>query len=366
MPRPLSILRKAVLFLLGLAFFALLLFRSAAAMDGARRGLSLCTTTLLPALFPFLVFSELLVSSGAGTALGRYLGAPVRALFGLSAAGAAALLLGNVCGLPVATTSAAAAHARGELDERELRRLLLFSNNPSSGFLISATGVGLFGNHQAGVALLVITLASSALLGIALRMLFGKAAENKKTPLDGVKNELSVALFTESVQRAFSSFLRLCALVILFSALAEGLLDACASLSPLLRVLLHGSLEMTGGIAAASALLAPRVAFCAVAFLASFSGLCVCLQIFSIAPVRGVGAYLLARLAQGCIALALSLAYLRVFRPALTSTGSVSALSLSRGISLRLAALLFLTALALLLTALSRQKARKKARHTRA
>ena len=161
-------------------------------------------------------------------------------------------------------------------------------------------------------------------------------------------------------------FLRLCALVILFSALAEGLVSVCASLPPLLRVLLHGSLEMTGGVAAASALLAPRVAFCAVAFLSSFSGLCVCLQIFSIARVRGVGVYLLARLAQGGVALALSLAYLRVFRPSLTHTGSVAALSPSRGVSLRLAALLFLTGLALSLGALARQKARKKARHGRA
>ncbi len=328
MPRSLQHVRKAAFFLLGLFVFLLLLVRSDAAMDGARRGLSLCAGTLLPALFPFLVFSELLVASGAGEAFGRYLGAPVRALFGLSGAGATSFLLGAVCGLPVAATTAAASLERGELSEKEFRRLLLFSNNPSSGFLVAATGVGLFGSREVGLALLVITLLSSLLLGVILRLFAGKASEPSKTARNGAKNELSVTLFTEGVQRAFAAFLRLCALVILFSSLAACLTDVCdaLSLSPLLRVALHGTLEMTGGIAAASTLLVPRAAFLAAAFLASFSGLCVCLQIFSIAGTHArIGAYLLARLLQGGIALLLSLLYLRIFRPALGNAGSVAA-----------------------------------------
>ena len=73
-------------------FFLVLLFTHAdLAMDGVRRGLSLCTETLFPSLFPFLVLSELLIVMHVGEVLSRLFSRPVYRLFGLSGNAAAAL-----------------------------------------------------------------------------------------------------------------------------------------------------------------------------------------------------------------------------------------------------------------------------------
>ena len=65
-----------LLFVLFLLF--LLLLNAPVAMDGVRHGLSLVCETLLPSLFPFLVFSELLVRLDAGRLFSVILGKPCR------------------------------------------------------------------------------------------------------------------------------------------------------------------------------------------------------------------------------------------------------------------------------------------------
>ena len=140
-------------FLAGLCLLLLLLINAEAATVGVRRGVSLCLETLLPSLFPFLVVSEWLVRSNVGEWLGRYPGRPLCRLLGLSERGAAALLLGLLCGFPVGTVAAVSYCKRGEMSEAELRRLVLFINNPGTGFLIGAVGRSLFGNEAAGVVL---------------------------------------------------------------------------------------------------------------------------------------------------------------------------------------------------------------------
>ncbi len=310
---------------LAAALFVLLLANSALAMDGVRRGLSLCTQTLIPALFPFLVLSELFVASGAGDVLGRFLGKPLSVLFGLSRGGACAVLLGALCGQPVASAGALSLCERGEISAEELERISLFANNPSSAFLTAAVGGALFGNTNAGMALFCITLLSSALVGIGLHLLYGKVGVFEKKPPNGVRKALGAADVTGGIKRAFFTLLQVCAFLLFFCALSACLCAPLQNVSPFWRVLLCGILEITGGISAAATTLTPVTAFRLTAFFASFAGLSVCLQILSITEGKNVriSRYLPAKLAQGGIALALCEGYLYLFHPVLSPTASV-------------------------------------------
>ena len=127
-------------FIMTAALFILLLSNTSLAIDGVQRGLSLCAQTLIPALFPFLVLSEYFVSCGAGETLGQLFGRPFAALFGLSRAGACAVLLGTLCGQPVSSVTALSFLERGEITKEELERICLFANNPGSAFLTAAVG----------------------------------------------------------------------------------------------------------------------------------------------------------------------------------------------------------------------------------
>lgn len=323
---------SAALVLLAAFFLVLLLADSQIAMDGARRGLSLCAETLLPSLFPFLVLSELLVALGVGDLIGSRITRPIAALFGISGKGAVSFLLGCVCGSPVGTTSAVSCVERGEMTQEELRRISLFCNNPSSGFLLAAVGEGLFGNKRAGVALLVITLLSALLVGIILRALFGRVASlHEAAPHGDQISSLFHNVLTSSVGRAGRSFLTVAAFVIFFSCVTECLshvLSAAALPAPF-AVALHGILEMTGGIGRATATMPPEHAFRATAFFASFTGLSVCLQILACAEGHGLSALriLAAKALQGAVALLLSELYLHICAPTLTPTESVTTFS---------------------------------------
>ncbi|MBQ3483127.1 MAG: hypothetical protein IJA78_03015 [Clostridia bacterium] len=327
--RSISVRRAALC--LGAFFFLFLLLRNASvAMDGVRQGLSLCAQTLLPSLFPFLVVSELLMAMGAGQFLERFFARPVAFLFGVSPNAAAPILLGALCGQPVASSTATAAYDRGEISRTELERISLFANNPSSGFLVGAVGEALFGDSAIGIALFLITLISATLVGIFLRIFGGSlSSEKEKKPPNGAQYGLGAAAFTQSIRRALSTFLQIAAFLLFFACISRCLTAFCEAirLPSTVQIALLGLTELTTGICAAATTLSADIAFRFCAFFSGFAGLSVCLQIFSITEGRGVRLtpYIAAKLAQGGIALLLAEGYLFFFKPTFGNAESVLA-----------------------------------------
>ena len=371
MIRPLPRWRSCAFFLLGGFLLILLLKNSDLAMDGVRHGLSLCANTLFPSLFPFLVLSELLIRWHADEVLGRWFSRPVSALFGLSPGGATTLLLGALCGFPVGTTVAVSLVERGQMSRAELDRLMLFANNPSSGFLISAVGEALFGNRGAGVALLLITWLSAACVGVFLRLVCGSVRDTEEAHTAHQSATSSISDFTGSVTGAFAALLQVFSFVIFFSCVAGCLAPMIEALSlpRAAGVLLYGLLEMTSGISAAVTSLPPAAAFRAAAFFSSFAGLSVCLQLFSVAQrhTPRLAPYLAARVAQGALALAFAEIYLRVARPDFVVSESVGTFLTYTGaptpLVLPLCLALAAFALCLLLRATRKKKGAPRARH---
>lgn len=360
MKRSILRLRSTAFLLFTLFLFALLLVNADIAMNGVHRGLSLCLETLIPSLFPFLVLSDLLASSGVAESFGRIL-RPVSALFGLSAGGSASLLLGSLCGFPVGTTTALSLYRKGEVSKKELERVVLFANNPSSGFLIGAVGEALFGNRMAGVALFFITLLSAATVGILLRILQGKVPKIADIPHNGVKKRLSPTDLTGSIKRGGTSLLQIMAFVLFFSCISECLSAILEgfSLPPVFSVMLCGTLEMTTGISAAVTTLPPAVAFRLTALFASLAGLSVTLQIFSVAEEANLplSPFLLARLLQGAVALALAELFLFFAKPDFITAESVDTIATAFFPRSYLTALpLFLLLLILIIHFLIKQK----------
>ena len=110
--------RRGILLGFALLLALALLWNAAAAAEAVRRGVTLCLTSVIPALFPFFAVSSLLVSLGAGDAA-RVLERPFRALFRCGGAGAAAFLLGMIGGYPVGASAVAALVRRGDVSLAE-------------------------------------------------------------------------------------------------------------------------------------------------------------------------------------------------------------------------------------------------------
>ena len=199
----------------------------------AAGALSLCAGSVIPALFPFLVVSSLLLSLGLGELLSPMLAGLMEPLFRVDGVGSSALLLGLVGGYPIGAKTAADLYRGGRLSRPEAERLLAFCNNSNPVFLISVLGVGVFGSVRAGVWLWLIHLLSALLTGLLFRNHGGPARRQAGGTAAFQAVSLSAA-FVAAVRESLSGMLSVCAFVTFFYVLARPLASLGGWLGPVL------------------------------------------------------------------------------------------------------------------------------------
>ncbi len=112
----------------------LLLVRPSLSFEGARNGLLLWFNVVLPTLFPFMVFSSLLVARGGIPLLLAPLSSVLKWLH-LSQNGGYSLLTGLLCGYPMGAKNTADFMAKGQISPAEGKALMAIVSNPSPMFL---------------------------------------------------------------------------------------------------------------------------------------------------------------------------------------------------------------------------------------
>lgn len=196
----------------------------------AVEALILCGGSVVPALFPFLAVSSLLVSLGFGEWVSPHLAGVMGPLFRLPGQASSALLLGLVGGYPIGAKTAADLYRENLLTADEAERLLAFCNNSNPVFLVSVLGAGIFGDVRVGVWLWLIHLLSALLTGILFRG-SGRAAGCRGMTRRFTCHAVSLpSAFVEAVRNAASGMLSVCAFVVLFYVLASPLAGLCGRL----------------------------------------------------------------------------------------------------------------------------------------
>lgn len=261
-------LRGAAALLFPVFFGAALLFFPDVSAAAAREGVTLCLQTVLPSLFPFFVLSSLLVQSDVPRLLSRAMAGVMYPLFGVSGAGASALILGLLGGYPVGARTVAELYGRGEIAREEAEQLLAFCNNSGPGFFLGVCGTAVFGSARAGMYLYLIHVGAALVTGVLLRRDLGlprrKAVSRQRAPFD----------LAAAVQGSFAAVGSVSAFVIFFMVLLRllSLVPALAALPPLPRAALFGFVEMTNGV---NALPATRTGFVLCAAIMNWGGLSV-------------------------------------------------------------------------------------------
>ena len=320
----------AFLLMAAISFF-LILFCSETATGAMKHSLTLCAETVVPALFPFMVVSELIVASGAATALGKLLAPLFRRLFGVGGAGGSAILLGFACGFPIGTKSAVGLYDAGSISRGDLCYLLCVCNQPSSAFVTGVVGVSLFGSYRFGLLLYGLTLASGLAVGLVLRCLLKKDEYVCQTERANAPQRTGVSRFTDAVAGSARGMLTVCAFVCFFGTLVACLssLPAVQALPPVLSALTVGFFELTGGVSQAAACTPPALAAYASAWCLGWSGLSVHFQILSLCDRAGLSfrPYFAAKAAQGVLNVTLLAAAFRLW-PNLVPKGALPSVSL--------------------------------------
>lgn len=197
----------------------LLLHYPNAMATGISRGLSICSTVVIPTLYPFMVLAGVLANSPLCRRPGRRISAVTGWLFGLPGCCGPAILLSLVGGYPAGAIAIARLRERGQITAEETRRMTAFCVNGGPGFVISTVGAGLLGSVQAGVMLYAAQVAVSVGIGVALGRGRRQAKEENYAPLPTAKPMAQV------VSDTCAALLTMCGFVVLAAAglsLAEG------------------------------------------------------------------------------------------------------------------------------------------------
>lgn len=285
--------RRATLLLPGVLLCisaVFLLLQPLLAAQGVREGLTLCTETVIPSLFPFLVLAAFFTRSGLCAAFGRA-AAPLMRLFRLPGVAAGAVLMSLLGGFPVGLRMTADLLEAGQLSREQAKRMSLFCVNAGPAFLVGAVGGIMLGSRKAGWFLFACLSVAALLLGMIAGRLPQKDEGIQSTKsfhrLPAAKTARGIpgtvpqtetfppageALVT-AVADASGAMAAICAWIILFACFCNAL--ANSGIPPRLQGLLQAFLEVSQGSRLLSAganlpLLAAALGWC---------GLCVQCQL---------------------------------------------------------------------------------------
>ncbi|MDY4598044.1 MAG: hypothetical protein SPC78_00190 [Candidatus Faecousia sp.] len=263
------------------------------AFHGAMSGIELCLKTVIPALFPFLVLSAVLLNS---TPLSSHLEKAVSSLFGLPEGTGSLLLPCFLGGYPVGAQSVYQAYAGGQLQKQEAERLLAFCNNAGPAFLFGMIGQVftkswmpwvLWGIHVAGAwaaARCVPCIGTSARFD-------GRPVKSRSDIMRGAVSTMGI----------------ICGWIVLFRVLIAFLDRWILWLLPqTARVAFIGLLELSNGCCELAQIrnISTRFILCSV-FLAA-GGLCVTAQTISVTPGLSLRYYFFGKAIQILVSLILS------------------------------------------------------------
>lgn len=280
----------------------LLILDAKTALAGAREGISLCISAVIPSLFPFFVLTNLLTGSlvGAGTRFLR----PLGRLCGIPEGGESLLITGLLGGYPAGAGCIRQAYDAGQLSPSDARRLLGFCSNAGPSFLFGLVAMKFPSLHMAWV-LWGIHILSAFLVGIALP---GKTTA-RISPLRGANISVSGALKT-----SLRTMASVCGWVVIFRVVIAMLSRWCLWLLPREgQLAVIGILELTNGCCDLEQIGSVGLRFLFAAGLLGFGGLCVVMQTASVVGDLGIKTYLLGRILCAIFSVLLAAVYQSLF-----------------------------------------------------
>ncbi|HJC38711.1 MAG TPA: transporter [Candidatus Mediterraneibacter faecigallinarum] len=301
------------------ALFAAMLIFPQAVFSGAEEGLLLWFQIIFPTLFPFLVVTSLLLSSGGLNLITRLFGGLFRRIFRVTQNGAFAVLAGFLCGYPMGAKVTADLLRAEKISDREARYLLSFCNNTSPVFIINFIVWKTFGDERLMLPTLLILIGSPVLMSFIFRRIYLKGRHPFPEPsaaLKEKKTRFDFSVLDSCMMNSFEAIVKVGGYIILFSVLLSLLEELSGQKSILMTA--APALEVTNGILLLSSSVSdPGLRYAAVLGLTSFGGLCSAAQTQCMLEGTGLSVipYIIQKLTTAAAASLLSFIYLALFSP---------------------------------------------------
>lgn len=331
--------KKNILPFIFVVFTICLVIFSKQNLQATKSGLLLWANSVVPALLPFFIATELLSHTNIVSKIGKLLNKFMRPVFNVPGIGAFAFIMGIISGYPVGAKIVTKFRNDGLCTKAEAERLLAFTNNSGPLFILGTVGISMFGNSEIGILLFITHLLSCLCVGFVFR--FWKYGDKEKVHSSkqnsSSKQEVSFSnlgeVLANSIVNSVNTIIMIGGFVIIFSVIISilnnlGFFDACTYiLSPLFKTLgisgefitpiISGICELTNGLNLVCAVSSKAISnnIIITAFLLGFGGISVLLQVLSITSKSDISikSYFYGKLLQGTIAAILTYIFIHIF-----------------------------------------------------
>ena len=254
---------------------------------GVINGLNICANSILPALFPYMVLSNLFIELGYGARLSCRMSKFMDKVFHLPPCCASGLVLGCISGFPIGARIILQEYENQRISRKEAEYTLSFCSNAGPAFIFGVVGRQLFHSAAIGAALWAIHIAAALITGFLLR------PENTSdhSDLPHYPSQRPSVAFIQSVEKAGSSVLQICMYVVIFSVIVENLKAAVPNYlqNTMIFRILYGCLELAGGVRALHGIESTS-AFVIASGLLAWNGLCIHCQVMA-SPCKSAVSY---------------------------------------------------------------------------
>lgn len=294
-----------------LAFFICLFIFPSDCAAGAKDGLLLWFNTMIPAVFPFILLTNILRRLDGIRLISRLFGKFIQKLFCCSAGGAYAVITGFLCGYPMGAKAVCDSLSDGVISRSEADYLLTFCNNPSPMFIINFVLTACLQNAAAALPFFLMIYGStwlnarlwytakyrrhikgSTALGHCEKSVFAAGSPLKDSGILMTSIELMQKIGVYMI--VFSIVCRLIFMLPFFSTPAL-----------FLKTVIAGFTEQTTGLASLSALPVPAdIKIVPAAVFTCFGGFAAAAQTYGIIRPQGlcIRDYLYGKLSHGLLA----------------------------------------------------------------
>ena len=287
----LKVFKRIFIFsLISLFAFCLIIFRNDA-VNGAIKGLYMCSDVLIPSLFPFMVCVLLFISVVESLNLKN----KIPLIFILSVLG----------GYPIGAMLLNEEVRLDNIEPNYAEKMMRFCVNAGPGFIIIAVGTGIYGSVKTGLILFL-----SAILSSFSIFLFSCFLGKDKIKFKSTRNKSSFKfsdIFVNSTARASASMINICSFVVLFGVI-NSVLEKFAEKVKFLNFLVYLN-EVSCSVFKFKNIYA-------VSFILGFGGICVIMQIIAVSGDMkfNVLKFLIFRILNGLLFLFYSSVLIKVFR----------------------------------------------------